>query len=149
MGSEKLPSREVQNTATSLRVNRQIDKPSSVLEVTQLIGITENQESPEPQSENVRRRAEVEVQLCETRAYEVGSVKLPSREVQLHLPDAQRPVINPPNPTARITDMNVITGEADTQLLGELPEPAPPSLHPSIYTWQTDPFNATRVKEIK
>ncbi|KIK43907.1 hypothetical protein CY34DRAFT_51597, partial [Suillus luteus UH-Slu-Lm8-n1] len=34
-------------------------------------------------------------------------------------------------------------------LLGDLPEAAPVSIHPSIYTRQSDPFNAARVNEIK
>lgn len=102
-----------------------------------------------PHLENNQKETEVEARIYDKRVNGVGSIELPSREVQPHIPNLQQPNIDLLGNIAHIAEINVIMAEANTQLLGDLPEPAPSSIHPSIYTHQTDPFNAARVKEIK
>jgi hypothetical protein len=57
-----------------------------------------------------------------------------------------------PDTKAVIADINVLvtqeTQGEEEQLLGEIPELEPRTSDTSIYTWQTDPFNPARVKEI-
>ncbi|KAG1738817.1 uncharacterized protein EDB91DRAFT_1248977 [Suillus paluster] len=79
----------------------------------------------------------------------MGSEELPLREVSPHSSDSQQLSIDLPDPVVCTTDINVIMEDTNNQLLGDLPEPAPSTANPFIYTWQTDLLNAARVREIK
>ncbi|KAG1827698.1 hypothetical protein EV424DRAFT_1345369 [Suillus variegatus] len=112
-GSEKLPSREVQNASTSPNANMQIDKPFPALETTHPMQMIECRADPNQRSQDNQKEAKTEVEVRETQVNKVGSIKLPSREVQPHIPNSQQLDIDLPGRIARITEINVITEETD------------------------------------